>query len=166
MNNLLEENLILPYFLDDFNFSGYRVVKLENLYIGYVYPNNTTQYISIFSTPHYKLARYLCNPNEDDLNRLKHDYKQYHSNSNESERLKNFMNLIFEIKSNGYNWKDSPILVWRNWRRPLPINRYDVADGFHRLAILAALGNKEIFVAKINYKKSIFQRLAFKIRKL
>ncbi|MDB2389803.1 ParB/RepB/Spo0J family partition protein [Alphaproteobacteria bacterium] len=166
MNNLSEEKPILPYFLDDFIFSDYRVVKLENIYIGYAYPNNTTQYKSIFSTPHFKLAKYLCNPNEEDLNLLKQDYKQYHSNSDESEKLKKFMNLIFEIQSNGYNWKDTPILVLRNWRRPLPLNRYDVADGFHRLAILAALGYEDIKVARLHYKMSILKRFAKRFNKL
>ena len=48
-----------------------------------------------------------------------------------------------------------------------PINKFykDVADGFHRLAILAALGKTKIRVCKLEYKYNIFLRIFRKLYK-
>ena len=57
------------------------------------------------------------------------------------------------IQLNGFNPEYAP-LAFRSLKRVYPLNRYDIADGHHRAAVLAALGetNIELFIYKINRK--------------
>ena len=157
----------LPSFLSNFFYVfEFRDVKIEKLFVGLRYSDKRKiEYLNILKTPHYFFA---LNNIDSKIKFLKNEpinYQSYiDSNQDDPRSKERFTVLIDSIKKNGYNFKESPILVFRTFKRPLPLDRWDVADGFHRLAILAALGNKSIKVAILKRKQSFFTRLKQKIK--
>jgi hypothetical protein len=155
---------VIPNFLYNFKLIGYKNVEISNLYVGLLSNKHSLDYVNIEKTPHHKLAKsYIFNSlNKDEL---KKEYINYLKIQSTSHAIGKFENLINDIKNNGYNFEESPILVWRHWSRPLPLNRLDVADGFHRLAILSALGYSKINVAVIKRKENFLKRIANKLKR-
>jgi len=122
------------------------------------------KYLPVVETPHYI---YVLHEQFGAPLRHMHgykDYSQYLSIHPQSHSEEQFRQLIKDIRTNGYDWKNQPILVFRHWSRPLHMNRWDVADGFHRLAILTALGESSVIVGTLKAKKSMFKRVWSRIR--
>lgn len=156
---------IIPAFLaGTFRCHDYRVVDMKCLYVG-VKPltGGEAIYGPVTATPHYMFVRHVLT---GDHVRPVHGYDSYsqyislHPHPGTEDR---FIELIESFRANGYDFENRPILVFRSWRRPWPINRWDVADGFHRLAILAAMGERHIQVAILKQKNNIFHRFAGRI---
>ena len=148
----------LPIFLRRQFVSGSMVsVKMERIFVALkVDPLNGVKYTSIYSTPHYDFIRqYFCNDKSVSEN---HEYSRYSSANVDASSPEEFMALADSIVNKGYNYNTNPIYVFSNWKRFFPIGRLDVADGFHRLAILAALDQQNVMVCKLKYKKNIFAR--------
>jgi len=153
--------LTIPYFLKkNFIFNKYYQANINDLFVGLLsISSRNPVYKSIFETPHYTFAKKtIFGINLKDTSEYK-SYKHYSMINAHACSEKKFIKLIENIVENSYDWENKPILVFKNWRRPLPLNRLDVADGFHRLAILAALDQKLIKVGLLKYKHDILTRL-------
>jgi len=157
----LKKKVIVPDFLTkDFIFSHFEVVNINKIYVGLFNSNlGKIKYINIKKTPHYYfVTAYLGINNKYEENII--DYDEYiKSNPLDRRSITKFIELINSIKNEGYNFKESPILVFNTVKRPFPFGRFDVADGFHRLSILAVLGYENINVAVLKRKQSVFTRL-------
>lgn len=155
-------SVILPSFLSNFLLTTHRKeVDINTLYVGLI--NNKINYISVYETPHYKFAKKILNDNSKViLAQNSSNYKDYISMNSNSKTEKSFINLIMSIKNKGYDFKSSPILVFKPYRISF-FKRWHVADGFHRLSILAALGNENIEVVILKRRLSIFNRLIQRI---
>lgn len=152
--------MIIPEYLEkDFRIYDHRIVDINSLNVGLHLMSGQVKYVSVIDTPHYMFVRNIL---KGDGVQIVHGYKnyaQYISLYSPSASINRFIKLIESIQVNGYDSKNKPILVFRNWRRPWPINRWDVADGYHRLAVLAALGERFIKVGTLQYKKNMAERL-------
>lgn len=158
---------ILPDFLSDkFQVDKLEIVDISSLRVGLVDLNSgCIRYIPINKTPHYCFAKSVID-NEKELEIGSYGYLNYNHYSEVNSKActpDQFIELTNKIIEGGYNYTSYPILVFRHWRRPLPIWRLDVADGFHRLAVLAALGGTNIMVCKLKYKNNIISRLVRKL---
>ena len=159
--------IFLPRFLSvEFKLGDYKEVPISCLRVGLIGNSaNNIKYVSIENTPHYSFAlNFIHNLNtQKTFEYLSYEcYVEAHPSTCSSEQ---FIDLIHKIKKNGYNSKSNPIMVFRHWSRPFPLKSLDVADGFHRLAILAALGKTKIRVCKLEYKYNIFLRIFRKLYK-
>ena len=160
------EEITLPSFINkNFYFSYFKIININKLFVGVRNSKiGELEYLNIKKTPHYLFASNyleLSNISEGEDCKSYHDYIK--SNPDDLRSKGKFESLINSIRENGYNFHESPILVFYTFKRPLPFGRWDVLDGFHRLAILAALGNKNIEVAILKRKQSIFKRLKQRI---
>lgn len=159
--------VLLPSFLEtEFYFHGYRDVKTSKLYVGLIpLRGDRCRYVRVESTPHYYFVRqYLFGEGAEPVSGYR-DYEQYlEAHSLESSEEK-FVRLIEDISSNGYDWENRPVFVFRHWSRFLPFGRWDVADGFHRLAVLSALGEEVIKAGILHPKRSIGSRIVRRLRK-
>jgi len=155
------KKIIIPTFLKKyFIFSHFKVVNIDRLYVCLINSNlGNIKYVNIKKTPHYYfVCEYLGIKNKHEENTI--NYNDYiNSNPLDPRSKEKFIQLIDSINKNGYNFKELPILVFKTIKRPLPYGRYDVADGFHRLSILTALDSKNVNVAVIKRRQSIFMRL-------
>jgi len=151
----------IPNFLNEnFYFSHFKVLNIDRLYVGLKDSNiGNIKYVNIKKTPHYYfVCEYLGTQNKHKENII--DYNDYIRSTTLDPRSKSkFIELINSINKNGYDFKESPILVFNTLKRPFPFGRFDVADGFHRLSILAALNTINIKVAVVKQNQSIFRRL-------
>lgn len=144
----------IPKFLaPDLCFNAFELINISNLYVGLrPVSGGRVFYVLVFKTPHYVFARnVLLKENIYPVSGYR-SYRQYSEINPRTCSEKQFVGLIKDITENGYDWKNRPILVFRHWRRLFPLGRWDVADGFHRLAVLAALGEKKIKVGTLRYK--------------
>jgi hypothetical protein len=153
---------ILPGFLSDqFQVDKLEMVNVCSLRVGLVDLNSgCIRYIPVNRTPHYYFVKSVIN-NESELELGGCGYLNYSHYSEVNSKTcppGQFIELINKIIEGGYNYTHCPILAFRHWRRPLPISRLDVADGFHRLSVLAALGETKIMVCKLKYKNNIILR--------
>ncbi len=151
----------LPLFLDkDFIIKENCTLELPVLYVGLLHiVAGLPQYVSVFDTPHYFFARHVLfgeriKPISGYL-----DYAHYAKVNSHAWSENKFVGLISSISESGYKFEQHPIFVFRHWRRPLPIGRWDMDDGFHRLAVLAALGKTEISVRTLRAKNTSMNRL-------
>tara|TARA_B100000787_G_C16088785_1_gene247922 strand:+ start:280 stop:786 length:507 start_codon:yes stop_codon:yes gene_type:complete len=155
------KKITIPIFLKkDFIFSHFKAVNIDRIYVGLINSNlGKIKYINIKKTPHYYfVCDYLGIKNKHEESVISYcDYIK--SNPLDLKSKQKFIELINLINKNGYNFKESPILVFKTFKRPFPFGRFDVADGFHRLSILAALDSDNVNVAVIKRKQSIFMRL-------
>jgi len=162
------KKITIPIFLKkDFIFSHFKVVNIDRIYVGLINSNlGKIKYINIKKTPHYYfVCDYLGIKNKHEESVISYcDYIK--SNPLDPRSKQKFIELINSININGYNFKESPILVFKTFKRPFPFGRFDVADGFHRLSILAALGYENINVAVLKRKQSIFTRLKKKMNEI
>tara|TARA_B110000114_G_scaffold185225_1_gene231379 strand:- start:1391 stop:1930 length:540 start_codon:yes stop_codon:yes gene_type:complete len=176
ITNLLEENFLkvknnskqinIPSFIEtNFIFSCVKSVKIRKVYIGLTDTNSKKiRYVNIKSTPHYKFAcDYLKNKYKINESRYVNYIK---SNPKDFRSTEKFIKLIDSFNKSGYNYEEFPVLVFKTLKRPFPFGRFDVADGFHRLSILAALGYENINVAVLKRKQSIFTRLKKKLNEI
>ena len=150
----------IPKFLaPDLCFDAFDLINISNLYVGLrPITGGRTVYVLVFKAPHYVFARNVLF--KEDLYPVSgyQSYRQYSEINQRGCSEKQFVGLIKDITDNGYDWENRPILVFRNWRRFFPLGRWDVADGFHRLAVLAALGEKNIKVGTLRYKHNAVAR--------
>jgi hypothetical protein len=157
----------LPDFLSDkFQVDKLGIVYVSSLRVGLVDLNSCRiRYIPVNRTPHYYFVKSVIN-NEKEEECGDYGYSNYSHYSEVNSKAchpEQFIKLTNKIIDDGYNYTSYPILVFRHWRRPLPIWRLDVADGFHRLAVLAALGETKIMVCKLKYKNNIISRLVHRL---
>lgn len=156
----------LPIYLESkFKFHGFRTVRIQHLFVGLrPIAGGNARYVSVNETPHCIFVRHIL---YGEPLRSVHGYTGYghyisinpHPCTEEV-----FIELTQSVVERGYQWDISPILVVRSWRRPWPICRWDVMDGFHRLAILAALNEKSLKVATLKPKKPILQQVMDRLR--
>lgn len=152
--------ILLPNFLQaNFEFKNFKTMNINNLYVGLFSSRfNKIVYKSIFYTPHFFYAKkFISRKITPELP----EFIEYMSYIRFDKRscIGKFDNLIDSIISKGYKYREKPILVFKSIRRPFPINRYYVADGFHRLAILAALNKKNIDIAVLKNKFDLIEKL-------
>lgn len=149
-------------FIDrDFYSCGYIHVFISQLNVRLA---GSSQYINVKCTPHYIFVRnVLYGEAIVPINDYK-DYKDYIKNHWHPCDEKKFIDLIYEIKEKGYECDKSPILVYRSIRRLWPLDRYDVVDGFHRLAILEAIGLRNIKVLRVKQRKNFYYRLLSRLK--
>lgn len=160
-------DIIIPDYLSiDFKVHVRKIVHINLLNVGIqLLHSDEKKYTCIYDTPHYMHACHIIN---DDPLKVSHGYKNYDHYASLNVNVcteEEFTGLINSINENRYDWEKRPILVFRHWKRPLPIGRWDVADGFHRLAVLAALGERRIKVVTLRPKKNLFQRFSEHYRK-
>ena len=151
--------IILPEFLNNFDLDDYEQQKIERIFVGKLDEDGKISYVSIFYTPHYELASAIFAGSTGKLQLARRQYLEYLKIQETSHSLLKFEELCSSIRTGGYDWRIRPILVFSDLRRPFPLFRRDVADGFHRLAVLAALGYENINVLKLKRKDNIYQRL-------
>lgn len=161
MNTELSNTIYLPEYLKKkWQIDKNGVVDLSLLYVGLVVSGkDKTVYVNIVESPHYMFARYVLFGEEYNTVSGFESYDQYALFSHHACTEALFVELVCSIIRNGYQFECNPILVYRHWRRPFPLGRWDVADGFHRLAILAALGFKRIPVCFLSRRENICQRI-------
>ena len=151
----------MPLFLkDNFILQDYRIVHIDDLFVGLApISGGNAFYVKITQTPHYMFVRskLFGEPGKPAHGYL--DYAHYVSVNPRNDAVKSFSTLIESIKDSGYDSAINPIFVFRSWRRLFPLKRWDVADGFHRLAVLAALGKNAVPVVTLRSNKSIAERI-------
>jgi hypothetical protein len=151
----------LPDFIkEEFKIFDRRKVKLSTLYVGLIsIDSGVLQYVPVTQTPHYYFVRQeLFGEKIGPVSEYR-NYQHYADVNAHACSQDNFKRLIHSIRLDKYNYEQWPILVFRYWRRPLPLFRWDVADGFHRLAVLAALGYKYIEVTTLRPKYCVVNRV-------
>ena len=131
-----------------------RIVNIEKIYTGIKITNDRSKYKALCQSPIYRYAKIIAtdgiaNSQEKML------YKRYQELYPGTSTSK-IESLMQSIQLNGFNPEYAP-LAFRSLKRVYPLNRYDIADGHHRAAVLAALGetNIELFIYKIKHKESL-----------
>jgi hypothetical protein len=153
-------------FLNQHIFYKFCLTSINNLYVGLInHYGSDIRYVPVIKTPHFVYARYVLKNEPMKILGNYQSYAHYRSIHPQSHSQEGFNSLIKSIQTRGYDWRQNPILVFRHWRRPLPFNRWDVADGFHRLAVLAALGEKSVKVGVLRNKKSLYERFKQRVFK-
>ena len=143
------------------------MVNVDSLRVGLIDINSGhVSYILINKTPHYYFAKSIID-SEKKFDIGGYDYLNYNHyfevNPKNASTPEQFIELTKKIIEQGYDFTNFPVLVYRHYSRPLPLWHLDVVDGFHRLAVLAALGETEIMVCKLKYKHSFIARLFNKL---
>ena len=157
--------IMIPEFLARrFIIDGLRVVDVDRLYVGLLpLAGSAINYVSIYDTPHFLFVRHILHGAPVQPISEYVDYSHYITVHSHPCTEQHFRELITSIVRNGYDKTNKPIMVFRSWRRLWSPTRWDVADGFHRLAILAAMGERSIQVVTLQQRKNIFQRVADRI---
>ena len=157
----------IPSFLErTFRVHDRRIVDIDRLYVGVRPPEGgAARYQPVNATPHYKFARHVLTGAPVESACGYDSYAQYASLHIHQGTEEQFVQLIEGVRTNGYDVENKPILVYRLWRRPWPPTRWDVADGFHRAAVLAALGQQRVTVVTLRQKKRLHRRLMDRIKK-
>ncbi|MDC0006033.1 ParB/Srx family N-terminal domain-containing protein [Gammaproteobacteria bacterium] len=129
-------------------------LPLKKLYVGLRAKNSDViNYVSVRDTPHFFFVKNFLEGTPISSVHGYEDYSQYLAAYWHPLDEDSFKNLIISIRENGYDADTKPILVVRSIRTPLPLGRYQVLDGFHRLAILAALGHHTVKVFRMRKKR-------------
>ena len=151
----------LPEFLQhEFVPGPHRVVPIERLRVALRCPDRSSlRYVAVQATPHYGFARHILG--ESSTPNVPHypDYDAYVAQHGGGAGTDDFRALVGSIRDNGYDGRRHPILVFRHWRRRIPRGRWDVADGFHRLAVLAALDYERVEVQTLGHARSPLARI-------
>lgn len=156
--------MALPDFLNNFDVDDYELLKIEQIFVGELGQDGKISYVSIFGTPHYEFASAIYAGSTGKLQFARGRYLEYLKIQETAHSPLKFEQLCSSMRRDGYDWRVYPILVFTDLRRPFPLFRRDVADGFHRLAALAALGYENINVLRLKRKDNIFQRLVNRVR--
>jgi hypothetical protein len=163
--------ILPPAFENSYRVIGFRTVDIECLYVRiWFFDISRAQYVPINKTPHYFFALSVIKGEVSHPVQSLSEYHIYKKNEYAIHNPNNYnpfakkpeekiVRLVNSIKANGYNWQAYPIFVSRHWKRPLPLGRWDVLDGVHRLAVLAALGESRIKVCLLGYKDPSLKRL-------
>lgn len=147
-----------------FQIREYRTVQINNLFVGLSLLHGAgVSYVKIHDTPHYLYARHVIHGEPIESNHGYSDYQHYASVNDGACTEYEFFKLIQSISKNSYDHNECPILVFRTWRRQFPLNRWDIADGFHRLAVIAALDQARLTVATLRQRITFVERLARKL---
>lgn len=150
---------LAPSLARAFSVDRYLLADIDHLFVClWLREDDRKAYVPIGETPHYAFVRQVLLGESIWPARGYDSYSQYirlHPHPCTEER---FIELIESFRTSGYDAEARPILVFRSWRRPYPLTRWTVADGFHRLAILAAMGERCIPVATLKPKKDILSR--------
>lgn len=161
MKTKLISNIEIPIYLrTHFQIKDFRVLNIDNIYVGLKNKKkNKIDYVYVKQTPHFQFVQnFLFGiPNKNTLGYI--DYNDYISTNPDARSEKRFIELINSIKDNDYDFVNSPILVFRPTRFFYFFKRWYVADGFHRLAILTALGQEKIFVSTLKNKQTFIQKI-------
>ena len=139
-----------------------RIVDIKNIYTGIKFKGGKIKYEALCRSPIYRYAKVIAadgiaNAHEKALyNRYQQSYLGTSTKKVEA--------IVQSIQSNGFNPEYAP-LAFRSLKRVFPLQRYDIADGHHRAAVLAALGQTEIelVIYRVNHKNSL-RRLAESIQ--
>lgn len=158
--------LSLPdYLRDDYECWRYVTVDSDRLFVGLrLCQGDRTQYVPVTETPHYVFARHVLLGDRIRPVSGYADYSHYRSVLPHPCTEEQFTELIESIRRHGYD-ESRPIAVFRSWRRPWPLGRWDVADGFHRLAILTVLGHRRLNVVVLRRRQSIWGRILLHLRR-
>ena len=156
----------IPSFLENsFRIHKYRTVEIDNLFVGLLAMQGAgISYVKIYDTPHYIFAKHVISGEPIEANHGYRSYDHYASINQSARTEKEFIKLIESISEISYDHKKRPVLVFRTWRRMYPLNRWEVADGFHRLAILAALGHERLTVATLRPKYTVVKRISGRLK--
>ncbi len=145
--------IIVPQFLQNkYEVRKTKSLRVSSLYVGLCVGGvNGVDYCSVYNTPHFQFAKAaVVDGNENSTKHYK-NYREYAANYKAACTEVEFDQLVRSIVKNGYDSNRFPILVWRYWRN---FYFWSVADGFHRLAILAALGELKVVCGVLCKKKS------------
>lgn len=149
----------IPEFLESsFYFTEKSLISIRSLRVGIIdKKTKKTKYVPIFETPHFHFAKiHITDVYDEKKNKNYNEYiKLNHPNKSETE----FRNLIESIIRNNYDHHKYPILVFKSRRRLSFFPKWKVADGFHRLAVISALGHDKVYVGKLKFKKSFLQKV-------
>lgn len=139
---LMIENFCIPEHLrlEDAVFE-LKQVNIENIYVGIKGSDQRIRYKHLYKSPIYIYARSIVQDDDVDSG-IKKLFKEYNEcyRRTSTQRIED---LIKSIKLKGFDENYAPI-AFRSFKRILPFKRYDLADGHHRAAVLAALGASNI----------------------
>jgi len=165
-------------------------IKFDFVFLDQYLLKNGKEDRRITNTPHYKLIKEYQSNSE--LNLKKTDYFKFaeahlgyfgkffgHRDINGILiRMRKFLELYEDIKNNGFTYKRGKIIVFSDvtdfarsdsFGRPHPPTityepkNYEIYEGHHRAAILAALGYKKIRVDTYSKFKVIYNGILKKI---
>jgi len=133
-----------------------KIVDIKNIYAGIKFRDGQIKYQAIYLSPIYRYAKVIA----ADGTASAHEkilYNRYQK-SYLGTSTKKVEALVESIRLNGFNPEYAP-LAFRSLKRVFPLHRYDVADGHHRAAVLAALGQTkiELVIYKLKHKNSLRQ---------
>lgn len=129
-------------------------LPLNKLYVGLRAKNSDViNYVNVRDTPHFFFVKNFLEGSPISSVHGYENYSEYLAEYWHPLNEDSFKNLIISIRENGYDADTRPILAVRSIRTPLPLGRYQVLDGFHRLAILAALGHHTVKVCRMRKKR-------------
>lgn len=161
---IISEDVIPDFLSESFSVGCAKTVRIQDLYVGLKsVTSRKTIYVNIKDTPHYNFViSVLNNVPEVEISGYKNYENYININPHPCSRTK-FIDLINSMKRSGYDWENKPILVSKHWKRPFPLSRWDVLDGFHRFAVLAAFGQQKINVVTLRRKRNAFGRFLLKL---
>jgi len=152
------QNVFMPEFANDMIPTKIMSIKLSRLQ-ALIWNKVTGKLTSvpIKGTPHYKfIKQYQENANFNYHMTDYYEYAQRYLNGENS--VKKFIELYHEMTNKGYRfgeYRNHFCLVYRR----VPIGRYKVYDGLHRLAIIEAIDIRQIEVALLKSKTNWLLRL-------
>jgi len=148
------------YINDEYRPGKYKTANISSLYVGCKsIVSGKVEYVRVTETPHFLFASNALHGTPISSALGYTNYAHYISVNWHPCSEDDFTNLITSIKEKGYDNKNYPILVHKSLRRPWPLDRMDVIDGFHRLAVLAALGEKKITVFTMLRRSPLHSRI-------
>ena len=139
-----------------------RIVDIKNIYAGIKFRSGQIKYQALCRSPIYRYAKVIAADGIASVHEktLYNRYQQSYLGTS----TKKVEAIVQSIRLNGFNPEYAP-LAFRSLKRVFPLHRYDVADGHHRAAVLAALGQTkiELVIYKVKHKNSL-RRLAESIQ--
>ena len=131
-----------------------RCVNLGKIYTGIKLSDDKIKYKTLVESPIYRYAKVIATYGIANAQEkmLYSKYQQLYPDTSTSK----VEALVQSIQTNGFNPEYAP-LAFRSLKRLYPLNRYDIADGHHRAAVLAALGQTsiELFIYKVKHKNAL-----------
>ena len=140
MSNKLKIKNKKPYsdlYLDD----KYRKIKISKTKFALRISDQSIKLIDIYNSPHYYFVKNYINKTDKYPIKNILTYEQYYENKWTNRSPEYFKELVDDI-SDYFDYKRDPIIVFKGIRPIKNIGSWVVVDGFHRIAILAALNNK------------------------
>ena len=138
----------LPQHLDCFVVNKTKKMKINSLIVVLRCKDNFAKYVNVTDTPHYRNVINFESGGTKNTEEYENYRKKYIKDSNSDS----FYSLYTNIKNIGYDERNK-VLIYRNLKIFKYLFRWFVADGFHRLSILYALGFYEIETVLLSRKK-------------